>query len=107
MSINSELDFLKKEIKIENKKLLDLNQSSKKALKPGFEIKKINDNKVIEIFEANTKLYRDCGYNEKKYYKYLKKGILFKKLMDKYNVEQIEKMEKYLEEKGPQLVKKK
>lgn len=108
MSIDSELDFLKKQIDIENTNLSNLKKEIKKNnLKSGLEIKKINDSKVIKILESNAKLYRDCGYNGKKYYKYFKKGILSKKLIDKYTVEQIEKVEEYLEQKGPQLIKKK
>ena len=107
MSIDSELEFLKKQINIEENKLSKLNKDIKKNnLKPGLEIKKINDSKVIEVLESKAKLYRDCGYNGKKYYKYLQKGILEKKLINKYTVDQIQKIEEYLEEKGPQLIKK-
>ena len=88
-------------------KLSNLNKDiNKNNLKPGLEIKKINDSKVIKILESNAKLYRDCGYNGKKYYKYFKKGILSKKLIDKYTVEQTEKIEEFLKQKGPQLIKK-
>lgn len=106
--INSELDFLKSQIDIEKQKLDNIKKEATKDNKfVGIKTIKINNENLTNILKSTTKLYRDCGYNEKKYYKYFKKGNLYDKLKKIYTDEGIEKIEEYLSEKGPQLVKKK
>jgi hypothetical protein len=52
-------------------------------------------------------LYFDLGYNGEKYYKYYLQGKLDRKLDKYYNDTGIEIAKEYLEEKGPQFVKRK
>jgi len=52
-------------------------------------------------------LYYDLGYNGEKYYKYYLQGKLDRKLDKYYNDTGIEIAKEYLEENGPQLIKRK
>lgn len=106
--VNSELEFLKKQIIIEKEKLASLqkektNEESKKE----FRVVKVNDLQTLQDLRYHLNLYYDLGYNREKYYKYYLHGKLDKKLDKYYNDTEIEIAKEYLEEKGPQLVKRK
>ena len=106
-AINSELEFLENNLENEKQIIEDLKKNKNKPNKvDGYEVVKVDSEKELSDLKELSNLYYNCGYNEKKYYEYLKKGILAKKLEKKYTDKGIEKIEEYLEEKGPQLVKK-
>ena len=105
--INSELEYLKKQIVLEKQKLEELKKDkSRDKEDKRFRIVKVDDKPRLDILQSRLKLYYDLGYNGKKYYKYLLKRKLDKKLKKYYNEEEIELAKEYLEEKGPTLVKK-
>lgn len=105
--INSELTYLKNNIENEKQIIKQLKEKENKSNKiEEYQIIKVNDKVALKNLRDYLTLYYDCGYNIKKYYKYFEKDLLWKKLCDIYTVEQIERIEEYLEEKGPQLVKK-
>ena len=106
--VNSELEYLKKQFIIEKEKLANLqkektNEESKKE----FRVVKVNDLQTLQALKDTLYLYFDLGYNGEKYYKYYLQGKLDRKLDKYYNDTGIEIAKEYLEEKGPQLVKRK
>ena len=108
-AINSELEFLEKEIEIEKEKLEELNDK-KNVVWPttGIKIAEVDDKELLENLKKQLELHYNIGYNSQKYFKYLENGILEEKLRDKnYTEEEIECISKYLEEKGPILSRKK
>ena len=108
-AINSEIEFLEKELEIENEKLEELNDK-KNVVWPttGIKIAEVNDKELLENLKKQLELHYNIGYNSQKYFKYLENGILEEKLRDKkYTEEEIECISKYLEEKGPILSRKK
>ena len=108
-AINSELEFLEKEIEIEKEKLEELNDK-KNVVWPttGIKISEVDDKELLENLKKQLELHYNIGYNSQKYFKYLENGILEEKLKDKnYTEEEIECISKYLEEKGPILSRKK
>ena len=105
--VNSELDFLKKQIFEEKEKLVELKkQKTKTELKNGFKVVKVDDIEKLKSLKSWFNLYYDLGYNEEKYYDYFQKGKLDSKLSKHYNEIGIEAAKEYLQEKGPTLVKK-
>lgn len=105
--INSELEFLKKQVIVEKEKL--------NTLKKGKNIDKNNEKiRVVEVSDLELlkrlkkllDLYFDLGYNEDAYYKYYQNNTLDANLSQDYNGAEIEIAKKYLEEKGPTLTKK-
>lgn len=64
-----------------------------------------NNNRLIKL-EQLENLYYLCGYNAKEYTKYYENGTLRHQLHDEFNNEEIDVIERIIEEKGKQLVKK-
>jgi len=108
-AINSELEFLEKELEIEKEKLEELNDK-KNVVWPttGIKISEVNDKELLENLKKQLEFHYNIGYNSQKYYKYLENGILEEKLRDKnHTEEEIQSVIEYLEEKGPELKLKK
>ena len=106
--VNSELEFLKKQIIIEKEKLANLqNEKTKTEEKKEFKVVKVNDIQKLKTLRNFLNLYFDLGYNGEKYYKYYLQDKLDRKLSGYYSDEEKEIAKEYLEEKGPQLVKRK
>lgn len=111
--VNSELEYLKKQIILEKEKLASLQkqkkneETKKEPVQDGFKVVQINDLQQLRALRSWINLHYDLGYNGEKYYKYLLQGKLDRKLRGYYSEEKIETAKGYLEEKGPILVKKK
>ena len=106
--VNSELEFLKKQIIIEKEKLASLQKEKiKKEEKKEFKVVKVDDLQTLQALKNSLCLYFDLGYNGEKYYKYYLQGKLDRKLDKYYNDTGIEIAREYLGEKGPQLIKRK
>ena len=106
--INSELEFLKKQIIEEREHLIELKQEKKESEEnKEFRVVQVDDLERLKAVKSWLHLYYDLGYDVEKYYGYYKKGKLDTKLSKHYNEKGIEVAKKYLEEKGPTLVKKK
>lgn len=106
--INSELEFLKRQIVNERKKLVELTkEKTRDNENKEFRVVKVNDLEKLKTFKSWLNLYYDLGYNGEKYYKYYFQGKLDDKLSKHYNNTGIEVAKEYLEEKGPSLVKRK
>ncbi len=104
--INSELSFLKKQIKIEKEALANLQkEKSRDQEETEFRTTKVDDSKQLEALRTNLELYYDLGSNEEKYYRYYQQGKLDKKLQKYYGETDVELAKKYLEEKGPVFIK--
>ena len=106
--INSELDYLKKQITIEKQKLEKLQKDKKKKKEnKKFGVVVVDDKAKLAESKSNSDFYYNVGYNENKYFKYYQQGRLNDKLIkDYYNNAEIKKVEEYLEEKGPKFFKK-
>jgi len=97
----SKLEFLKNSLEEEKTKLKEL--ISKKEInnttckEEDFKVVEVDDKEVLKQLKATLNLYYNCGYNEKKYYKYHEQGILKEKLKKSYPEYDIEKVEEYLE----------
>ena len=104
--INSDLDYLKKQIIIEKQKLEKL-QKDKKKNEEGkkFGVVVVDDKAKSEELKNNLDFYYNLGYNENKYFKYYQLGRLNDKLQKYYNDTEIKKVEDYLEEKRHTLIK--
>lgn len=104
--VNSELEFLKKQIEKEKEHLENLKQA-KARVNESTEFREVEVNDVQQIRGLNgcLNLYFNLGYNDKKYYCLYRKGLLDKKLAKDYNEDEIELAKEYLEEKGPTLGK--
>ncbi len=106
--ISNELNYLRERLLQEKDKLEELQQvKAKENPEKGFRITQVNDKKILEMLHGKIKLYYDCGYNGKKYYKYFKKGILEEKLSGKYSKEELEEIKRYLVMNEERYVKKK
>ena len=105
-SFIKELDYLNKQIVMEEVKLVNL----KKDMKKSKEDKEISITKVNDVERLKElKSYLKIASNEEKYYKYYQKGKLEEKLAKDENCTDfdIEIAKNYFEKKGPCLVKKK
>lgn len=67
----------------------------------------VDDREKLEELKALLNLFRDLGYNGKKYYRLYEQGMLTAKLQKQYDKETVQEAQKYIEEKGPSLVMKK
>ncbi len=106
--INSELEFLKKQIIDEKQTLENLKKEKKRNNEDKeFRVVKVDDKKQLQTLKQYLNLYFDLGYNEKKYSKYYQQGKLDDKLKKRYTDTGIEIAKEYLGEKGPTLVKRK
>ena len=105
--INSELEFLKKQVIIEKEKLNTL-KKGKNIDKNNEKIRvvEVSDLELLKRLKKSLDLYFDLGYNEDAYYKYYQNNTLDANLSQDYNGAEIEIAKKYLEEKGPTLTKK-
>lgn len=106
------IEFLQKDLEIEKEKYEELqknkNNVNEKTEVKKFKVVQINDTERLQELTDRIALYHDCGYNGKKYYKYYQKHCeLPKKILKMYDDEEQDFIEEYLEEKGPQLVKRK
>lgn len=72
----------------------------------GLNFVKIGNKKIVKRVDRYAHLYYECGYNYNKYYRCYKKGKLKDVLDDNYNEFDCNLAEKFFEEKGPILVKK-
>lgn len=90
--ISSEVSYLEKKLKVEKKKLEELNKENR--MTKSINSTKVDNTKVNEI-NKECLLYYDCGVNKDKYSKYLDMNILDKKLRKKYNEEELEKVKEY------------
>lgn len=107
-AVNSELEYLKKQIILEKEKLETLQkEKTNEETKKEFKVVKVNDLQALQTLKNSLYLYYDLGYNGEKYYKYYLQGKLDRKLDKYYNDTGIEIAKEYLEENGPQLVKRK
>lgn len=108
IGLETELNYLEKSLHKEKEKLEELNKNKNYEHKnKDFRIVKIN-NEAIKNLNSKLKLYYSCGYNGKKYYKYYKKhNQLPKELIEMFKSGEIEIIKEFLEEKGPQLIKRK
>lgn len=110
--VNSELEYLKKQIIIEKEKLVSLQkqkakeESKNESFQEEFKVVQINDLQQLRALRSWINLHFDLGYNGERYYKYLLQGKLDRKLGKYYSEEKIKTAKDYLEEKGPTLVKK-
>ncbi len=100
--INSELEFLEKQLEKETEKLESLKQEKTKNNEDNsFRTVKVDDLQQLKMLRNYLQLYFDLGYNGEKYYQYYEQGKLDKKLEKNYDGEAIELAKEYLEEKGP------
>lgn len=103
--INSELDFLKKQIEKEKECLEGLKQeSTRDKEKTDFRTVKVDDLQQLKALRSYLDFYFDLGYNGEKYYQYYQDGQLDKKLQKYYTDTGIQLAKEYIEKKGPSLV---
>lgn len=106
--IDSELEFLKVQLKHEKEKLIELTEAKKRNNEnKEFRVVEVNDLERLNKLASWLDLYYDLGYDLEKYYKYYQKGKLDSKLGKRYNENGIEAAKEYLEEKSKTLIKKK
>jgi hypothetical protein len=106
--VNSELEFLQKQIVEEKQKLEDLKKEKKRDEEvKEFRVVEVDDKQQLNALKSYLSLYFDLGYNGEKYFRYLQQGRLDEKLRKYYTDTDIEVAKEYLEEKGPTLVKRK
>lgn len=104
--INSELEFLEKQLEKEKEHLENLKREKTKNNEDNnFRTVKVDDLQELKMLRNYLELYFDLGYNGEKYYQYYEQGKLDKKLEKNYDDEAIELAKEYLEEKGPVLFK--
>ena len=105
--INSELEFLKKQVIVEKEKLNTLKKEKNIDKNNGkIRVVEVSDLELLKRLKKSLDLYFDLGYNEDAYYKYYQNNTLDANLSQDYNGAEIEIAKKYLEEKGPKLTKK-
>ena len=106
--LNSELEFLKLQIEKEKETLVSL-QEEKTRDKENIEFRttQVNDKQQLEALRRYLELYYVLGYDEKKLSRLYQQGRLDEKLQKYYDDKEIELAKKYLEKKGPVLIKKK
>ena len=107
--INSELNYLKSQLKKEKENLIKLQneKNTKRILDKQYCFKTVDDLKQLKRIKFYLNLYYNLGYNENKYYRYFQQGKLDKKLQKSYIKEEIDIAKEYFEEKEKVLVKKK
>ena len=107
-AIDSELEFLKTKLIEKQDSLESLKQEKQRNSEDTtFRLEKVNDTRELAALQNLSNVYYDLGYNDEKYYRYYQQGKLKERLQGKYSEEEIELAKKFLEEKGPTLVKKK
>ena len=105
--IDSELEFLKLQIKKEKEALAVLREEKiRDKENTEFRSTQVNDKQQLEALRRYLELYYVLGYDEKKLSRLYRKGRLDEKLKKYYDDTEIKLAKKYLEEKGFVLVKK-
>jgi hypothetical protein len=95
-----EIDFLTHQLENEKNHLAQLESKKEVDLskKEGFYVKEISDEKPLSQLKNLSICHFNCAYNEKKYLKLYRKGLLESKLKSKYGTN-YEYVEKYIGEK--------
>ena len=106
--LENQLDFLNNDIEKQKDLLEELKKKkiNSNELKNGFHLVRVNDKNILAELRNYLNLYYDCGYNNKKYYKYYKKGKLKNKLSKYYNESEIVMIEDYFKENEQSFTKK-
>ena len=107
--INSELEYLNKQLEKEKGKLCSLKNEGKVIKndeKVGVRSFKVNDRQQLESLSEKLKLFYDLGSKDKKLYGFYQKGKLGYKLNDEYGESCVKLAEDYFKEKGPVLSRK-
>ena len=105
--INSELEFLKKQVEKEKEILTSLKKhKTKDNLSTEILSKKVDDLQELKALREKLVLFYDLGSNEKKYYRYYQQGKLDEKLHEQCGTLDVDMVKEHLQEKGPTLVKK-
>lgn len=106
--VNSELEFLKEQLVVEEQKLEELKKEKKREEEDKeFRSLEVDDSSRLDGLKELLEFYYDLGYNIEKYFRCYQQGNLSDELRKNYSNEQIEIAKKYLEEKGHTLVKRK
>lgn len=106
--VNSELEFLQKQLIEEKQVLEDLKKDKKRDKETKeFRVVEVDDKQQLKALKGYLNLYFDLGYNGEKYFRYYQQGKLDDKLRKYYTDSDIEVAKEYLEEKGPTLIKNK
>ncbi len=106
--VNSELEFLQKQLIEEKQVLEDLKKDKTRDEEDkAFRVVEVDDKQQLRELKGYLSLYYDLGYNVEKYYKYYEQGKLDDKLRKYYTDSDIDAAKEYLEEKGPTLIKNK
>ena len=106
--VNSELEFLQKQIVEEKQALEDLKKEKKRDEEDKeFRVVEVDDKQQLQALKSYLSLYFDLGYNVEKYFRYYQQSKLDEKLRKYYTDRGLEVAKEYLKEKGPTLVKKK
>lgn len=104
----NQIEKLKEFLEIKKEELIKLKKDkTREHENREFRKEKIDNSLNENILNDLLSVSYDVGYNADKYYKYLQKGTLEKKLEKNYTEEGINFTKEYLEEKGPTLVKRK
>lgn len=105
--ITSELSYLRKSLILEKNNLEKLKSEARTViLNQEFKVNKIDDSYELDNLNDHINLHYHLGYDEKRYLKWIKKGILEKKLENDYTEYGIEMVKEYFEDKKKILVKK-
>lgn len=92
-------EAIEKSLVQEKQKLEELEKTKQKThLEEEMCSKKVNDLQSLRNLRDNLRAYYGCGYNRKKYERYLKAGKLEKKLQKYYSQDEIELIKENLEE---------
>ena len=95
----NQIEFLKKQISLEQEKLNELKQNKAKKQKVAVS-KRVNDIEELKKLKELLLVYYNCGYYSDRYSKYLERGKLRTKLSKTFSEEQIDLTIKHLEGKG-------
>ncbi len=106
--MESELEYLRKQLITEQQKLTELKSKSQKIVEQQ-ELKtiKVTERERLVNLKNYLELYYDLGYNSQKYLKYLENGNLETKLNQSYDAVGIDLAKDYLTEKSQTLSRRK
>lgn len=103
--INSELSFLRQQIKKAREDLEKLKQDkSRDNESTEFRTVKVDDREQLKILKEYLNLYFDLGYNGENYYQYYQQGKLDIKLQKYYSDAALQVAKEYMEENGSLLI---
>lgn len=104
--VDSELEFLQKQLVDEKKELEQLKEDKTRDREvTTFRVVTVDDKQQINMLKNYLSFYFNLGYNIREYYKYYQQGLLEQKLKNSFTPDGIEAAKEYLEEKGPTLAK--